>query len=90
MKHAFLKTESMCSFQSSLVSNVIPRYLAEFCESRFVPWMLYVNEMGSRLYVNLMTVHFPDSRGEIPFCCEIPSVAGYQGLFGGSVSRRCL
>ena len=36
----FSKDGVVCSFQSSNVSSVIPRYLAEFCESRLVSWML--------------------------------------------------
>ena len=59
MKLAFLYAVLQWSSQLSLLSIVIPKYLAADCVSKTSLCIVYLFIIGSRLLVILKSVHFP-------------------------------
>ena len=57
MELAFLYAALQWSSQLSLLSIVIPKYLAAVCDSKATLWMVYVFSIGVRLLVILKRVH---------------------------------
>ena len=58
MKLAFLYAVLQWSSQLSLLSIVIPKYLAADCDSKTTLCIVYLFRIGSRLLVILKRVHF--------------------------------